>query len=333
MSDVLESTEPGWRPDPSGRYEWRYWDNGWTNRVANSVRGKAPTPPQPEVPAPPASVVTPAAVVTPAPEVAPAPAPAPEVDPFAVLRIPRRPEPAFEEGAPEPAPQPVAAPELVAPAVAEVIPTHATRHDGSSGTAWDAPYTMPGTTPDDAPDERRAVTRGFAGVLGFVRSFWEQPESYHSPKAGIELQAHPHSSQLEQPANYARAGLVMLAACGVAVGAYLPWISGTVGLAAFERTGYDMGRAWGFTWVAAAFVVAAMLATRRRVMGWVTMGMAVLVAGLVARQLLLVHDQVQGLNTGQAVDANVGVGLWIMLASAAIGLVAAFRFDGTEQIV
>ena len=42
MSEVLEATTPGWRPDPSGRYEWRYWDGGWTNRVANSAR-PAPT--------------------------------------------------------------------------------------------------------------------------------------------------------------------------------------------------------------------------------------------------------------------------------------------------
>ena len=41
MSQAATPTEPGWRPDPSGRYEWRYWDGGWTNRVANS----APTPP------------------------------------------------------------------------------------------------------------------------------------------------------------------------------------------------------------------------------------------------------------------------------------------------
>src|SRR5215470_4627907 len=37
MSDLLEQELPGWRPDPSGRYEWRYWDGGWTNRVANSA--------------------------------------------------------------------------------------------------------------------------------------------------------------------------------------------------------------------------------------------------------------------------------------------------------
>ena len=25
MSQVTTPTEPGWLPDPSGRYEWRYW--------------------------------------------------------------------------------------------------------------------------------------------------------------------------------------------------------------------------------------------------------------------------------------------------------------------
>ncbi len=125
----------------------------------------------------------------------------------------------------------------------------------------------------------------------------------------------------------------MLAACGVAIGAYLPWISGTIGVTAFERTGYQMGHAWGFTWASAAFVIAAILGARHRIMGWVTMGLAIVVAGLVARQLLLVHDQVQGMNGANSVSANVGVGLWIMLASSAIGLVAAFRFDGSEEIV
>ena len=36
MSQVATSTEPVGGPIPSGRYEWRYWDGGWTNRVANS---------------------------------------------------------------------------------------------------------------------------------------------------------------------------------------------------------------------------------------------------------------------------------------------------------
>ena len=60
MSQVAASTEPGWRPDPSGRYEWRYWDGGWTNRVANSRRRDGCSrdrarPPPPATPAPPAT--------------------------------------------------------------------------------------------------------------------------------------------------------------------------------------------------------------------------------------------------------------------------------------
>src|SRR5262245_43533013 len=44
MSQVTTPTEPGWLPDPSGRYEWRYWDGGWTNRVANSAPAGTTSP-------------------------------------------------------------------------------------------------------------------------------------------------------------------------------------------------------------------------------------------------------------------------------------------------
>ena len=56
MSQVTTPTQPGWLPDPSGRYEWRYWDGGWTNRVANSTptgaepAAVAPAPPSPPAP-------------------------------------------------------------------------------------------------------------------------------------------------------------------------------------------------------------------------------------------------------------------------------------------
>ena len=44
MSSVVEVEAKGWRPDPSGRYEWRYWDGGWTNRVhRDSALERAPT--------------------------------------------------------------------------------------------------------------------------------------------------------------------------------------------------------------------------------------------------------------------------------------------------
>ncbi len=50
MSQVTTPTEPGWLPDPSGRYEWRYWDGGWTNRVANSAPDEAAPAPADVVP-------------------------------------------------------------------------------------------------------------------------------------------------------------------------------------------------------------------------------------------------------------------------------------------
>lgn len=31
------STDPGWHPDPTGRFSWRYWDgHTWTSHVANN---------------------------------------------------------------------------------------------------------------------------------------------------------------------------------------------------------------------------------------------------------------------------------------------------------
>src|ERR1700709_1298334 len=45
MSQVTTPTEPGWLPDPTGRYEWRYWDGGWTNRVASSAASPSEAPP------------------------------------------------------------------------------------------------------------------------------------------------------------------------------------------------------------------------------------------------------------------------------------------------
>jgi len=46
MTNSTTSLEPGWRPDPSGRYEYRYWDgHTWTAHVAdNGVAGEDPLP-------------------------------------------------------------------------------------------------------------------------------------------------------------------------------------------------------------------------------------------------------------------------------------------------
>ena len=218
-----------------------------------------------------------------------------------------------------------------------MVPTHPTKHDGSSGTAWDAPYVPAGGDPSGAASGAGSSSRSHRGILGtvtgFFRSFWEQEESYHSPNAGVQLPPHPKEEQLAPPPNYARAGLVMLAAAGVAIGAYLPWISGRIGGNRYELTGHQLNEAWGFTWVAAAFALAALLGARRRVMGWVTMALAVVVAGLVAKQLLDTHDMVASLNRNLTNDLGIGVGLWIMLAAAAIGLIAAFRLDTPPEIV
>lgn len=46
------TTPPGWYPDPTGRYEHRYWDGGrWTEHVgANGQQSVEPTPPAPAQP-------------------------------------------------------------------------------------------------------------------------------------------------------------------------------------------------------------------------------------------------------------------------------------------
>ena len=223
--------------------------------------------------------------------VGPRPVPA---DPWAALRVPL---PEARDAQPIPVPTPIPVPNpapptapVVAAGVAPlpVVRTFPTSYDGSSGTIWDQPY---GGDGQGAAREIGRPRRGLgARIAAFVRSFWEQPESYHSPKAGPEIPPHPREHELAPLPNYGRAALVMLSACGVAIGAYLPWISGTIDTIAFERTGYEQGHAWGFTWAAAAFTIAAILGARHKVFGWVTMAMSVVVAALVAHQLLDVHD-------------------------------------------
>jgi hypothetical protein len=168
--------------------------------------------------------------------------------------------------------------------------------------------------------------------VGWLRAFTEEEESYHSPKAGVALAPHPKQSSIiaSEPANYGRAGLVALAACGLGIGAYLPWLSGTIGASPFERTGFELGKAWGFTWLAAALALAAILGVRMRPLRWVNMALAVIVAVLTARELIDVHDLVTSMNAAAAVRADVGIGLWIMLASAAGALIASFRIGTPE---
>jgi hypothetical protein len=287
MSSVVEVEAKGWRPDPSGRYEWRYWDGGWTNRVANS----APTAP-----------------VAPVPPDAPAAAPSPS---------PSRSRADFNAELPR------SESELaVLRAVAAGRPA-ANRSKSKRSAQPDEPKVR---TP------RRPRTALRPAIVGWFRSFNDEPESYHSPKAGIALPAHPQQISIlaATPANYGRAGLVALAAFGVAVGAYLPWLSGTIDGLPFERTGLQLGHSWGFTWLAGALALAAILGVRLRPLRWVNMALAIVTAALAARELVDIHQLVTNMNAAVVVKADVGIGLWIMLVSAAGALIASFRIGTPE---
>jgi len=179
---------------------------------------------------------------------------------------------------------------------------------------------------------REPRTGLWGAIVSWVRAFEDEPESYHSPKAGVALPPHPqqHSILAASPANYGRSGLVALAACGLGVGAYLPWLSGSIDGLPFERTGFELGKSWGFTWLAAALALAAILGVRLRPLRWVNMGLAVVAAVLTARELIDIHELVTSMNAAAVIKADVGIGLWIMLASAAGALIASFRIGTPE---
>lgn len=183
-----------------------------------------------------------------------------------------------------------------------------------------------------APPVAEPRTGLWAAIVHWFRAFVDEPESYHSPKAGVALPPHPQQNSIlaASPANYGRAGLVALAACGLGVGAYLPWLSGTIDAIPFERSGFELGRAWGFTWLAAALALAAILGVRMRPLRWVNMALAVVAAVLTARELIDIHDLVTSMNAAAVVRADVGIGLWIMLVSAAGALIASFRIGTPE---
>jgi hypothetical protein len=296
MSQVGTSLDPGWRPDPSGRYEWRYWDGGWTNRVANS--GTAAAPPAP-VPAP--------APAPPAPD-APPPVPAataPDVTP--------------ESAAPSPVAPEAVAPEAVAPeAVARV-----------------EPFGVATTTPTPAePQPVRARRRPWARFVSFIRSFADQPESYHSAQGREPVPAEERNESMmtAAPGNYGFAGITALAACGIVGGAYLPWLSGTLGVATFHRSGFDQGLGLGYAIGATALAISALLSVHMRIFKWLTIVLAFVLAGFVARDLLNTYDAMQTMNAARSVDANVGMGLWVMIVAAAVAMIASVRLSEDQKI-
>ncbi len=288
MSQVATSVEPGWRPDPSGRFEWRYWDGGWTNRVANS----APAP-QPVAP-PPSSAPPPPAAPPQAPAAPATPAPAPEPVATASPAVPTEPVPRVE------------------------------------------PFGVATTTTAPAPDPepRRVRRRPWAVIAGFFQSFADEPESYHPDNARPPMPSDGRSESMmtAPPGNYGHAGITALAACGIAGGAYLPWLSGTIGIATFHRSGFDQGLGLGYCIGAMAMALSALLSVRMRVFKWLTITLAFVLAAFVVRDLLNTYDAMQTMNAARAVDADVGMGLWIMIVSAAIAMIASVRLSEDEKI-
>jgi hypothetical protein len=294
MSQVTTPTEPGWRPDPSGRYEWRYWDGGWTNRVANSAPMPMPTPP-------PAPVEHRAAVPAALPA-APAALAAPAAPPALVA---------------------AAAPPAPAPTARDAVPRVPF---GTEPVAPAAPATVP------APTKRRRTP--WAVILDFFRSFDDQPESYHSPLAREPLPPDSRGERLvaTAPGNYGHAMIVVLAALAIVAGAYLPWVSGTIGLARFARSGFDQGLGFGYSIGGAALALSALLSVRMRLFRWLTIVLSFVLAGFVVRDVLHSYDVMQDMNRYRSVDANVGWGLWIMIMGAAIAMIGAVRLSEDEKI-
>jgi hypothetical protein len=281
MSQVTTPTQPGWLPDPSGRYEWRYWDGGWTNRVANSAPAPAPSAPTPAAPAP-------------------APAPSPVT----------------------PAEAAAADPPSAASAARDAVPRVPFGTDA------------PAFPVEAAAPPRRHRRKPWVVVVEFFRSFADEPESYHSPLAREPLPQDPRGEQMvNAPGNYGYATIVALAGCALVVGAYLPWISGTIGgIAPFHKSGFDDGLGVGYTIGAMALGISALLSVRMRLFRWLTVILSFVIAGFVVRDVLHTYDAIQDLNRSTTVVANLGWGLWIMIVAAAIGMIGSVRLSESQKI-
>lgn len=299
MTNSTTSLEPGWRPDPSGRYEFRYWDGQWTNRVANSSPGAAPA-------AATAATAAGPAAAPPAASAAPASRPAPM------------------DTAPPPPASALAVAAAVSPAPAAFAPFGV--DDPAALRATPAP-TQPGKV-------KKPKVGLFGRIRAFFRSFVDEDESYKSPLSGPQIESHhPHALVMQAPASYGRAGIVALAAGGLATGAYLPWLTGTVDNIHFHQTGFDVGQGWGYWIGAAALAVAALLSVQMRKMRWVAMAVAIALTGLVIRDLLDTYDTMQRMNLAPNAAVQIGTGLWIMVGSVAVAMIAGFRLGEDDKIV
>jgi hypothetical protein len=206
-------------------------------------------------------------------------------------------------------------------------------------TARDAVPRVPfgeDTAPAPAPAAKAARTRRtpWAVLLGFFRSFADEPESYASDLAREPLPPDPRGERMVStgPGNYGHAMFVVFAAIGIVAGAYLPWISGTVGLAHFHRSGFDNGLGVGYSIGALALAISALLSVQMRPFRWLTVVLSFVITGFVIRDVLHSYNVMQDMNRFQTVNANVGWGLWVLIVAAAIGMIASVRLTETEKI-
>ena len=93
------------------------------------------------------------------------------------------------------------------------------------------------------------------------------------------------------------------------IGAYLPWLSGTIGIVHFAPVGLRPGPRRSATRIGAiALAISALLSVRMRVFRWLTVVLSFVIAGFVVRDLLNSYDAMQTMNAARSVDANVGMG-------------------------
>jgi hypothetical protein len=194
----------------------------------------------------------------------------------------------------------------------------------------EAPTTQPAVA---AAEPRRVRRAPWVVVSDFFRSFANEPESYHSPLAREPLPSDPRGEHVvAAPGNYGYASIVAAAGCALVIGAYLPWVSGTIGIAKFHRSGFDDGLGLGYSIGAMAMAVSALLSVRMRVFRWLTVILSFAIAGFVVRDVLHTYDSIQQWNTSSTVDANMGWGLWIMIVAAAIAMIGAVRLSEESKI-
>lgn len=93
-----------------------------------------------------------------------------------------------------------------------------------------------------------------------------------------------------------------------------------------------MGRGAGFWIGAVALAVAALLSVQMRRMRWVAMAVAIALTGLVIQDLLDTYDTMQRMNLAPNVAVEIGTGLWIMVGSAAVAMIAGFRLGEDDKI-